>query len=381
MLALEHLLHTAERDRCVALVTALILPTYATGQMATVLKWLSDLGDAAVEGYPPLAVLAGWMFALDGQPTQALRWLAFVEDASFDHVPLDGSASFASARAMLRTIMCPAGPDQAVTDADVAVAAEPAWSSWRDIALGLAGEAYLLAGRVDEAVAWFEEAIDSQPSVTNANVYSLGHLAHLAFDRGSWDVGRRVGSTRLSTAIDDHRTHDYLTSGLSYVAAARLAMHRGDLRGAERHLTRGMRARPHSTRAVPGIAVRLRLQLAKVYWSTGEQASSRHLLHEIDDLLRYRPDLGTLVDEVEAFRAIVTANSQTGIRGATPLSPAELRLLPYLQTHLMMREIAERLYVSRNTVSSQVSSIYRKLGVASRGEAVEQAMAMGLLGD
>ena len=45
-----------------------------------------------------------------------------------------------------------------------------------------------------------------------------------------------------------------------------------------------------------------------------------------------------------------------------------------------MREIAERLYVSRNTVSSQVGSIYRKLGVSSRSEAVEQAMAIGLLG-
>ena len=348
--------------------------------MATVLRWLSDLGDAAVEAYPPLAVLAGWMFALDGQATQALRWLAFVEEASFEHVPLDGSASFASARAMLRTIMCPAGPEQAMTDADVAVAAEPAWSSWRDIALGLAGEAYLLAGHVDEAIAWFTEAVDSQPSVTNANVYSLGHLAHLAFDRGSWDAGAEWVRRALA-AIDDHRTQDYVTSGLSYVAAARLAVHRGDLRGAERHLTRGMRARPLSTRAVPGIAVRLRLQLAKVYWSTGEQASSRHLLHEIDDLLRYRPGLGSLADEVEEFRAIVTSTSQTGIRGSAPLSPAELRLLPYLQTHLMMREIAERLYVSRNTVSSQVSSIYRKLGVASRGAAVQQATAMGLLGD
>jgi LuxR family maltose regulon positive regulatory protein len=36
--------------------------------------------------------------------------------------------------------------------------------------------------------------------------------------------------------------------------------------------------------------------------------------------------------------------------------------------------------VSRNTVSSEVSSIYRKLGVSSRGAAVEQATAIGLLG-
>ena len=69
-----------------------------------------------------------------------------------------------------------------------------------------------------------------------------------------------------------------------------------------------------------------------------------------------------------------------GTGGSAPLTPAELRLLPYLQTHLSMREIAERLYVSRNTVSSQVGSIYRKLGVSSRTEAVAQATAVGLLG-
>jgi LuxR family maltose regulon positive regulatory protein len=54
--------------------------------------------------------------------------------------------------------------------------------------------------------------------------------------------------------------------------------------------------------------------------------------------------------------------------------------LPYLQTHLTYREIAERLFVSRNTVSTEVSSIFRKFGVSSRGAAVEHALSIGLLG-
>jgi LuxR family maltose regulon positive regulatory protein len=43
-------------------------------------------------------------------------------------------------------------------------------------------------------------------------------------------------------------------------------------------------------------------------------------------------------------------------------------------------EIGARLFVSRNTVRTEVSSIYRKLGVSSRTEAVERATALGLLG-
>ena len=64
----------------------------------------------------------------------------------------------------------------------------------------------------------------------------------------------------------------------------------------------------------------------------------------------------------------------------TPLTQAELRLLPYLQTHLTLREIGERLFVSRNTVSTEAGAIYRKLGVSSRSHAVQRAMEVGMLG-
>ena len=66
--------------------------------------------------------------------------------------------------------------------------------------------------------------------------------------------------------------------------------------------------------------------------------------------------------------------------GGPPLSPAELRLLPYLQTHLTLKQIGQRLFVSPNTVSSEVGSIYRKLGVSSPSDAVQQATTIGLLG-
>ena len=40
--------------------------------------------------------------------------------------------------------------------------------------------------------------------------------------------------------------------------------------------------------------------------------------------------------------------------------------------------MAQSLYVAPNTVRTQIKSIYRKLGVSSRGAAVEEAHAMGL---
>jgi LuxR family maltose regulon positive regulatory protein len=73
-----------------------------------------------------------------------------------------------------------------------------------------------------------------------------------------------------------------------------------------------------------------------------------------------------------------------GARGGPPrarLTPAELRLLPLLATHLSFREIAEQLEVSRNTVKTQAISIYRKFGVSSRSEAIARAADLGLLDD
>jgi LuxR family maltose regulon positive regulatory protein len=45
----------------------------------------------------------------------------------------------------------------------------------------------------------------------------------------------------------------------------------------------------------------------------------------------------------------------------------------------MFQEIADRLGVSRHTVKTQVVSIYGKLGVSSRGDAVDRAIELGLL--
>ncbi|HTW14027.1 MAG TPA: LuxR C-terminal-related transcriptional regulator [Nocardioides sp.] len=53
-----------------------------------------------------------------------------------------------------------------------------------------------------------------------------------------------------------------------------------------------------------------------------------------------------------------------------------LRLLP---TRLTVREIASELFVSRNTVKFHLRVIYQKLGVTSRGEAVDRARSLGLL--
>jgi LuxR family maltose regulon positive regulatory protein len=378
-LALEHLLNTAERDRCVQALTALVLPTYQIGNMSTVQRWLTAVGEQAVKRYPPLAVLAGWIAALSGDVADTQRWTHFINSASFSLVPGDGSASFDSARAMLRAAVCADGVEQMAADATLAADQEPRWSPWRDTALVVLGQAMLLTGDVDRATRLFAETSTVGAELGNADnlVVSEADLAVLAMDAGDWDDAAAHVRAAL-TAVDEAGMREYPISFLAFAAAARLAWRDGEHEETARHLTHAMRTRSSCTITLPWLAVRGRLQLAKVHWAMGEPNTARQLLAEIAEIMGERPDLGRLADEVSDFRVIFT--SSAGATGALPLSPAELRVLPYLQTHLTFPEIGERLFVSRNTVKTEVTSIYRKLGVSSRGEAVQQATAIGLLG-
>ena len=103
------------------------------------------------------------------------------------------------------------------------------------------------------------------------------------------------------------------------------------------------------------------------------------LSREADEILRRRPALGTLVADADDIRARLSTVAEQSSGWASTLTAAELRLLPLLTTHLSFREIAERLFVSRNTVKTQAISVYRKLDASSRSEAIDRATELGLV--
>ena len=65
----------------------------------------------------------------------------------------------------------------------------------------------------------------------------------------------------------------------------------------------------------------------------------------------------------------------------TPYLPSsrELEILRYLATGLSNREIAAELYISLNTMKTHVRSLYRRLGVSSRSQALAAGRAQGFL--
>jgi LuxR family maltose regulon positive regulatory protein len=78
------------------------------------------------------------------------------------------------------------------------------------------------------------------------------------------------------------------------------------------------------------------------------------------------------------MRATQPDASRPGGCLAAPLTPAELRILNLLPTTTYV-QMAAGLYISHNTVKSHLRSIYQKLGVSSRSEALERAVDLRLL--
>jgi len=214
-------------------------------------------------------------------------------------------------------------------------------------------------------------------SATSTAAIALAQRALVAISRGAWDrVGLLVdhGRSLLRQAYRD----DYVTNVLLYAVAARLAVHQGEVPRAHDHLAHAQRLRPQLTVALPIYAVQVRLELVKVYLALTDVAGARTVLREVDELLQRRPQLGVLRQQADQLRARVDT-MRADVLGASSLTAAELRLLPLLATHLTFREFGERLHLSPNTVKTQAMSVYRKLGVSSRSQAIQHAQQLGLL--
>jgi LuxR family transcriptional regulator, maltose regulon positive regulatory protein len=105
--------------------------------------------------------------------------------------------------------------------------------------------------------------------------------------------------------------------------------------------------------------------------------SSRELLKALPS--HETAHAGLLADILDVWPGSPVTPAADSALLASELSPGELRVLRYLPTNLSRPEIAGELSVSVNTVSSQLRSIYAKLGASDRSEAVHRARELRLL--
>jgi len=377
--AIEYAMAAGDADRAARLVVEIALPVYYGGRMATLQQWLDWFDhDGPVERYPEVAVLGAWMHALGGNPAAAERWADAAERGSYQGATPDGTTSIDGWLALLRAMLCRDGVAQMRADAERALTLVPAGSLLRASAQVLLGISHLLAGDPDLADRMLAAAAEAgEDAGADTAMVALAERSILALAREDWSQAEILAERARSIARRAW-LEEYVTSVLLYAAAARVAIHRGDLARAREDLARAQRLRPQITYALPFYAVQTRLELARAYLALSDAAAARTMLREVDELLQRRPDLGILRRQAEELRARLDALRVDTV-GASSLTAAELRLLRLLGTHHSFPAIGEQLYLSRHTVKSHAMSIYRKLGVSSRSEAIQRARDLGLL--
>jgi LuxR family maltose regulon positive regulatory protein len=378
--AIGYAMDAGDADLVAQGVEQAAISVYRSGRLATVQAWFDWFDDhELVQRYPAVAVLGAWVQALGGHAAAAERWADAAERGSYQGMLPDGSASIEGWRALLRAKLCRHGIRQMRAEAELALQLIPVGSLWRAPATLLLGISQLLAGDLGVADRVLAEAVEvaQDTGATVAASVALAERAILAIGRQDWrDAETLVNQAR--SVVASARLEECVTSLVAYAAGARVAIHHGNLDQAGQDLARAQQLRPQATHALPYYAVQARLELTRAYLALADLAAARRVLGEVEDLLRWRPDLGTLPEQASQLRSHLD-HLRGEVIGTASLTTAELRVLPLLATHLSFREIGQRLYVSQHTVKTQAMSIYRKLGASSRGQAVQRVQDIGLL--
>jgi LuxR family maltose regulon positive regulatory protein len=349
------------------------------GRLTTLARWLERLSWPEATAEPQLALVRASLAAQTARPADEIeRWLAVAAAGSRSGPLANGIASVESCVAMLRSLYLTQGVGPAVAAARRAVELEPPGSGWRRQSLLALGQALYLQGQAGEAREPLVEAqrlpyaLDHAPAAAGV----LAYLALAELDAGDVaSAGRHVAASR--ELLEAHGLGGSYVATNTHVALAGIHAAGTDVRSEAEELE---------------LAARLSAPSRPSHWHAHallRLASARHRLGDADAarevLESARADLETLPDPgmLSALAEDVAVELSTPLRHdgfyGEPLSEAELRVLSRLVADRSVAEVARELFLAPTTIKTHRRTIYRKLGVTSRQEAIARAAELSLV--
>jgi ATP/maltotriose-dependent transcriptional regulator MalT len=296
--------------------------------------------------------------------------------------PEQGGGYVEAVARLVRAATIDRGVGQAVLDGHRAVAlAEVDANEILTGALAAYARALFLAGELDEAWTVAVRALE-HPAIARdvpSLVVAYSTLAFVAAERGRLDSARahaeqaKAAVGRIGTSRSWLGAHASAALGVALSADGTLAEAEHELAAAERFLADEVATLHHTWLLV--LLARVRARRGRLADAEATLRSARRALGELSDT----GTIPALADDVAQELEAASDRASSG-ELLDPPSDAEVPVLRLLAGDLSIREIAERLFLSQNTIRSHTRALYRKLGVHTRSDAVARATALGLLG-
>ncbi|MGI9614699.1 MAG: LuxR C-terminal-related transcriptional regulator [Acidimicrobiales bacterium] len=377
--AIPHALAAGDTDVAVDVFCSYWLFMMSTGRNAAARRLLEDFPPELLAQHQPLAIAAGSLHVMTGDHAGALRWLAEAERARFDGPRPDGMANTRSSVALLRGAIAPHGVDAALADGRTAVELEPPDSIWRGLALLIVGRSLVMQGDDGhEARPYFEEI--ERRGARNPRAYALAELSLSQLRSGDPD-GALETADIARTSLSDAGASDVFIAAIAEAAAALAAIALGDERTARVALRSADRPMKAIGQAMQLDSTRTRLLLAEAAIELHEAEIAREHLRDAKAVIDSIDDVGIMGQQHAALAARLDDLSPGPGNGEVEFTQRELEVIALLPTPLNVREIADELFLSWNTIRTYVRRVYRKLNASSREEAVLVACELGLLAD
>jgi ATP/maltotriose-dependent transcriptional regulator MalT len=381
--AIHHATAAGDFTQAADLIARHWLTYQRRGEIATLERWLRGLPEAVIAADPPIALVAAWVGGkLDTSLQEIERWLAAAEASDYRGPLPAGIRSVAFGAAMVRasnTFDDVARSLRAARQALDAAGPRASESYWMGaVALG---RSLYLSGSMGEARPVLEDVASNGPLADLQPFVVVNTFALLSLLEGEdGDDERAVALARHAIDVAEAQGIRYdPLSGVGYIALGLGLARRGRLAEAEELLEQALRVLKYDSFAVQ--RAEALLELASVRHARGDTEGANASLERARQLITSFTDPGMLSSLLDNTARTLGRPRRRRPWPAATLTDRELIVLRLLPTKLSQSEIAQELYVSVNTVRTHIQGIYRKLGVASREEAIATAHEHDLLPD
>lgn len=370
--ALVQALDAGDRARAAALVNSEAVRLAFDGRAGVLARRLAMLDSRTFTDCPDAAVARAWYGVTVADAATIQRSLLLAQRADRGDALSDGTPSVAVSAALIGSLVGRGGVADVLRQSEIVRnSCDSLANPWWGAATVMQGAAEAMLGHPLRARMLLESALPVVEDLPGFGAAALAHLALLDLAAGDDQLAmERCDAARM--LADKYDLCDLVPMVVVYGASAVMSARLRDGSGAREAvgITESLLGRLGQLAARTAL-----LGHGLLAWSAAALGDPELLHRHLDAADRARarePDAVALTQRVERIRAMVAAN-------ADPLTAAELRLLPYLATHLSLQKIAEELVIGRETAKSHAAAIYRKLAVSSRADAVAEARRVGLL--